>query len=43
LELGVKVFAFFCLNSIQITDLLTTITDYGMPINEGMNKVVILN
>jgi len=38
-----KVFAFFCLNGIRITDLSTNIPDWGMPINEGMNKAVILN
>lgn len=38
-----KVLAFIELNGIQITDLSTNITDWGMLTNEGMNNVVILN
>lgn len=38
-----KVLGFFSVYGIQITDLLTTITDYGTLTKQGMNKVVILN
>jgi hypothetical protein len=38
-----KVFAFYLLHGIQITELPTNIADQALSVEEGLNKAVILN